>query len=533
MQKDGKDYPKDSKIQLIDNFPAFLFTRIEVKKHGKVLDEIENPGVLSTIKGVLCYSVDPNGPIINSGFLSKYKGGGRFNVLTEVSQLGLGFFKIPYPVFNGDIEINFTRNTDDDALLKKVVIGTEDGKISSIPNCHDKLPNDILQNPGFNFLYHHKYRDTIRRYDIRSCPSVFNAKRNLVAHQKTHTGIRFPCTICPSTFKYKHHLNRHYKNVHGFVKIPAHHGARKNVITPQIQIAPQIIVPDIPAGGSNMISDDDICMLAIDAYEMLDASTVMAEQDEYSSKGSSYTLQCIDGLLLDVYQYTPMSGSSYMPLPEFIERKKAIINPQNSNQQCFKWAILAKHVTGSNKQRIENYTMHEEKYNFSGLTFPKKLHQKTRYKASGVFYKRRFTSFEPLNINKYELNERIRFEEQKLICRTHKTILPRKPAHGSMLEFNSWKKNQRHPIVIYANFEALLRKSDEKCENNTKAIQKHEAMSYGFMVKANNDVPAELLEQFNIPTSPIIFRADEDNQNVGEHFVKSIVEIAENIEKLL
>ncbi|KAF0722347.1 zinc finger protein 668-like, partial [Aphis craccivora] len=39
------------------------------------------------------------------------------------------------------------------------------------------------------------------------------------------------------------------------------------------QIAPQIIVPDIPAGGSNMISDDDICMLAMDAYEMLDADT--------------------------------------------------------------------------------------------------------------------------------------------------------------------------------------------------------------------------------------------------------------------
>ncbi|KAE9521915.1 hypothetical protein AGLY_017722 [Aphis glycines] len=128
LQKDGKDYPKDSKIQLIDNFPAFLFTRNEVKKHGKVLDEIENPGVLSTIKGVLDFSVDLNGPIINSGFSSKYKGGGRFNVLTKVSQLGLGFFKIPYPVFKGDMEINFTSNTDDDALLKKVVIGTEDGK---------------------------------------------------------------------------------------------------------------------------------------------------------------------------------------------------------------------------------------------------------------------------------------------------------------------------------------------------------------------------------------------------------------------
>jgi len=49
---------------------------------------------------------------------------------------------------------------------------------------------------------------------------------------------------------------------------------------------------------------------------------LMAVQDEYSSKGSSYTLQCIDGLLLGVYKYTPMTASSYIPLPDFIKRKK-------------------------------------------------------------------------------------------------------------------------------------------------------------------------------------------------------------------
>ncbi|KAE9530029.1 hypothetical protein AGLY_011491 [Aphis glycines] len=63
---------------------------------------------------------------------------------------------------------------------------------------------------------------------------------------------------------------------------------------------------------------------------------LMAEQDEYSSKGSGYTLQCIDGLLLGVYKYTPMSASTYIPLSDFIEKKKAVINPQNSDQQCFK-----------------------------------------------------------------------------------------------------------------------------------------------------------------------------------------------------
>ncbi|XP_025199346.1 uncharacterized protein LOC112597488 [Melanaphis sacchari] len=107
------------------------------------------------------------------------------------------------------------------------------------------------------------------------------------------------------------------------------------------------------------------------------------------------------------------------------------------------------------------------------------------------------------------------------------------PEPGSILEFTEWNKTQRHPIVIYADFEAILKKSDEKIGNKTTAFQEHEAMSYGFIVKANEDIPVELLEKFRIPISPIIYRGNENNKDVAEHFINSIVEIAKKIEKLL
>uniref|UniRef100_A0A2S2NB19 DNA-directed DNA polymerase n=1 Tax=Schizaphis graminum TaxID=13262 RepID=A0A2S2NB19_SCHGA len=344
----------------------------------------------------------------------------------------------------------------------------------------------------------------------------------------------------------------------------------------------------------------------IEANIDLDFANLMSEEDVYTSKGSGFTLQSIDGLLLGVYKYTPMGASSYIPLPNFIENKKAVINPQNIDQQCFKWAILAKHVTGINRQRIENnYTSLEEKYNFSGITFPTKLHevkifeknnpnvsvnvyglekkiqspqkfpkyevfplkvveqekadhfdlllitdeenshftyitnfsrlvraQKTSHDGHVIFCKRCFTSFDS-RPRKNTLSGPAALEQHKLICGTHKPIRPQMPAPGSLLEFNAWKKTQRHPIVIYADFEAILKKSEKKCGNNTTIIQKHEAMSYGLLVKADDNIPVELLEKFNIPTSPVIYRGSEDNQNVAKHFVKSIVEIAENIEKLL
>jgi len=127
LQKERKDYPKDSKIQLCDNFVAYMFDSIEVKKHGKVLDEIDYVERVSSVEGVLSYSINQNGPTINSGFVSNFQGEGRFNVMDNISQLGLGWFKDQtYPVFKGDMEINFTRN---DALIKQVIAGTEDLKI--------------------------------------------------------------------------------------------------------------------------------------------------------------------------------------------------------------------------------------------------------------------------------------------------------------------------------------------------------------------------------------------------------------------
>jgi len=82
LQKDGKEYPKDSKIQLIDDFPKHLWTKVQVKIHGKTITEIEYVGKVSTINGVIgCNSLDSNGPSINSGFVSKFKGGGNFNVM--------------------------------------------------------------------------------------------------------------------------------------------------------------------------------------------------------------------------------------------------------------------------------------------------------------------------------------------------------------------------------------------------------------------------------------------------------------------
>jgi len=80
------------------------------------------------------------------------------------------------------------------------------------------------------------------------------------------------------------------------------------------------------------------------------------------------------------------------------------------------------------------------------------------------------------------------------MCGSHKPILPQMPEPSSVLEFSAWNKTQHHSIVIYADFEALLVKCNEKKGKNTTVIQNHEPMSYGFFVKVDDHIPKELLE---------------------------------------
>jgi len=368
--------------------------------------------------------------------------------------------------------------------------------------------------------------------------------------------------------------------------------------------------PNVPNSSENrafktsaveIYPDSDIRTIVERAYIKL-----MKEEEVYTSKGSGFTLESIDGLLLAVYKYMPMGGSSYIQLPEFIERKRGTINPQNVDQECFKWAILARHVTGPAVYRIgENYRQHEGKYNFDCISFPtpmsdiskfeknnpnvtvnvygleKKFQppkkfptyevyplrvvdeektnhfdlllvtdednthyiyisnfsrliraQKTRHDGRAVFCKRCFTSFDNQNL-KYKLSGQDALDQHKLICGAHKPILPEMPKEGECLEFEAWKKTQRHPIVIYADFETMLTKTDEDKGDNTKIIQKHEAMSYGLIVKASDDVPIELMEEHEITTEPVIYRGSESKTDVAKHFIETVTELAIKIEKLL
>lgn len=76
-----------------------------------------------------------------------------------------------------------------------------------------------------------------------------------------------------------------------------------------------------------------------------DFKKLLEEQEQYEGLGSGYTLDKIDGLLLSINKFNPIGGSTYIELPDEINKRKATINVQNfEDDKCFKYSILSKFV---------------------------------------------------------------------------------------------------------------------------------------------------------------------------------------------
>ncbi|KAL4142184.1 hypothetical protein QTP88_004693 [Uroleucon formosanum] len=120
------------------------------------------------------------------------------------------------------------------------------------------------------------------------------------------------------------------------------------------------------------------------------------------------------------------------------------------------------------------------------------------------------------------------------LCGPKKPILPVMPMmEGEVLRFNGWPSMQHHLFAIYADFEALLEKQTELVGASTDGIHAHHPMSYGYFVKAALDVPVAIMEKYDIPQAPLIYRGSESRDEVAKHFVVSVNALSIRLANLL
>ena len=56
---------------------------------------------------------------------------------------------------------------------------------------------------------------------------------------------------------------------------------------------------------------------------------------------SSFVFHEVLFMNINLHQLNLTRGPGYLPLPNWLAHKKAIINPKNEDQECFKWAVIA------------------------------------------------------------------------------------------------------------------------------------------------------------------------------------------------
>ena len=94
---------------------------------------------------------------------------------------------------------------------------------------------------------------------------------------------------------------------------------------------------------------------------------IMEKLAIYIRKGSGWYFKEVISLEIRIVDYKPIKGFSYIPLPNFIMRKKAIINMENKDDKCFIWSILRYlHPREKHSTRINDLREYEIDLNFKG-----------------------------------------------------------------------------------------------------------------------------------------------------------------------
>ena len=263
---------------------------------------------------------------------------------------------------------------------------------------------------------------------------------------------------------------------------------------------------------------------------------------QWVSEGSGWTIQSVDNHYLNIVQYQPMNGSSYIELPqELRHHRKGLINIKNENNECFRWChIRCLNPQDKDQQRIKKSDKeYINKLDYSAVVFPvttkdyNKIEKQNKININVFGYENKQPY--PIYISKEKYNNqmnlllitenenkhyvlikdfnRFMYNQAKHHDRKHfcmhclqcfssdrvlsdhiknciiingKQAVKMPDKDNNILKFENFHKQLPVPFVIYADFEAITEKISGCQPNNNKSYtntyQKHTDCGYGYKV---------------------------------------------------
>ena len=120
-------------------------------------------------------------------------------------------------------------------------------------------------------------------------------------------------------------------------------------------------------------------MLAV--YNLSDMGEIVSAMIEHmyqqienpALRDSKFVFDGVIHMDIDFHRLNLTRASSYMPLPDWLAKKGTIINPNNSDMECFKWAVIAamkwKDIDNHPK-RISKLRRYEDDFDWTKIKYP-------------------------------------------------------------------------------------------------------------------------------------------------------------------
>ena len=68
---------------------------------------------------------------------------------------------------------------------------------------------------------------------------------------------------------------------------------------------------------------------------------IIEKFENFNKRGSGWRFKKILGLEIHLVKWKPLGGFSWLPLPDFLKNKNAIINIKNLDEKCFSMELFA------------------------------------------------------------------------------------------------------------------------------------------------------------------------------------------------
>ena len=311
----------------------------------------------------------------------------------------------------------------------------------------------------------------------------------------------------------------------------------------------------------------------IDEEYRVMSDEILENVANFQRRGSGWIFRKVLSMYIHLNKYEPLSGSSYIPLPKTLQKKKAVINVQNKqDNECFKWAMTsAIYPVEKNSTRVNKYVENSEKFNWDGINFPASFKDIDKFEKQNPSISINVFSYEkevyPLRISKRANDKTVNLlliserenqhycwiknmsrllttelskhgtrryyclrclnsfhtaeslEKHEAFCSNHDAIKVELPnQENNTLSFNNYNKSMKVPFVIYADFEAFTQKldDDKPRDNNssyTSQYEKHAPSGFCYYIKCSFD---ESYDQ------KVMYTKRSEDEDVSQIFVERL-----------